>query len=85
MSSYHRLPAVVTIASRVGLIGADTLVLLVTWFRTYESVRNPHQSPIEGKQTFACVILRDGAFSISWNGAECVNKCSYFLETVFFW
>ena len=75
--SYYLLTAVATIASRVGLIGADTLVLLATWFRTYESVKNPHQSSIKGKKTFASVILRDGALRISKEGNESVNECSF--------
>ena len=75
--SYYLLTALVAIASRVGLIGADTLVLLATWFRTYESIRNPHQSSIEGKKTFASVILRDGALCISREGTESIDKCSF--------
>ena len=43
------------------MIGADLLVLLVTWSRTYETLKMSGSDDEKDKQTFAMVLLRDGA------------------------
>ncbi|TBU46401.1 hypothetical protein BD309DRAFT_954193 [Dichomitus squalens] len=56
--------------SRFCLIGADILVLCVTWYRTHEIVRMSRLSDTAGIQTFSGTLLRDGT--------------SYFLTLVVF-
>ncbi|TBU44167.1 hypothetical protein BD309DRAFT_862854 [Dichomitus squalens] len=48
--------------SRFSLVGADLLVLCVTWYRTYETIKVARQ--VAGglrNRTFANILLRDGA------------------------
>ena len=54
-------PVIVTIASRFSLVGADLLVICVTWCRTYETVKISRRHMVgPGKQSFAGTLLRDG-------------------------
>ncbi|TBU22117.1 hypothetical protein BD311DRAFT_676805, partial [Dichomitus squalens] len=50
----------ITELSRFSLIGADLLVLCVTWYRTHETVRMSRVSDTAGVQTFSGTLLRDG-------------------------
>ncbi|TBU28239.1 hypothetical protein BD311DRAFT_839535 [Dichomitus squalens] len=49
----------VTVATRSCMIASDLVVLCVTWFRTYETVKLSLRSI--GKQTFASILLLNGA------------------------
>ncbi|TBU28244.1 hypothetical protein BD309DRAFT_875422 [Dichomitus squalens] len=51
---------IVEVATRSSLIASDLLVLCVTWYRTYETVKLSLYS--RSKQTFAGILLLDGAY-----------------------
>lgn len=50
---------VVVIATRSCVIASDVIVLLVTWYNTYESAKCP--TGVNVKASLAMLLLRDGA------------------------
>ena len=55
---------IVTVLSRSTLIVADTLVLCLTWHRTYQTLKASRQTSAHtSRRTFAGTLLRDGVFS----------------------
>ena len=61
----------VVLACRFSLIAADSLVLCVTWYQTYRTVKWFQREVAEqGERTFAGTLFYDG---------ECYNQCLLFL------
>ena len=69
--------AAVTIASRVSLIVADCVLILVTWF----SISRPQHVQMR-KNTFATVLLRDGEQASSADRRSSVFKLSVDMASV---
>ena len=54
---------IVTVLSRSALIAADTVVLCITWHRTYETLKNSRLDAAHtSRKTFANTLLRDGVY-----------------------
>lgn len=54
-------PLTVVIASRVSLIAADLIVIVVTWFTTYKIASARSRDALNHNQTtFSGLLLRDG-------------------------
>ena len=55
---------VVVLACRFSLIGADSLVLLVTWYQTYRMVKLfQRQADEQGERSFGSTLFYDGECS----------------------